>query len=315
MKAFNPLGRIAIILLIALVFQTNIVQAQDNSVAIGSPTTKANAVLWLNGNGSQGLLLPSVASVNDIGAPDAGMIVYQTSDNKVYYRNAASWVVIGSGGTGGTDQSLTYNASTGVLTISGSNSTVTLSVSGDLTGNLNNVQLAAGAVGITELGNMGASTDQYLVFNGTAWEARNIPSGTFSGVTTDATITGDGLNTPLSVANVDDADASPTNEIQDISFDAGTNTLSLTEPGQPNQTVDLSSLAGGASLTAGTGIDITGGVISNTGDSDADVTNELQNLSLTGNTLNISNGTGVDLTHIIPVGSTDDQNLVLTGDV
>lgn len=54
-------------------------------------------------------------------------------------------------------------------------------------------------------------------------------------------------------------------------------------------------LAGGVSTTytAGTGIDITGTVISNTGD--LSNTNELQNLSLAGQALSISGGTGVTL--------------------
>nr|MCU0358938.1 hypothetical protein [Cyclobacteriaceae bacterium] len=34
----------------------------QNEVAIGSATTKANAILWLNGNGSQGLILPVVTN-------------------------------------------------------------------------------------------------------------------------------------------------------------------------------------------------------------------------------------------------------------
>jgi len=42
-------------------------------------------------------------------------------------------------------------------------------------------------------------------------------------------------------------------------------------------------------------------------DADADPTNELQNLSLSGTTLNISDGMGVSLDAIIPPGGTDDQ--------
>ena len=42
-------------------------------------------------------------------------------------------------------------------------------------------------------------------------------------------------------------------------------------------------------------------------DADADPTNELQNLTLTGTNLEISDGTGVDLSGIIPPGGTDDQ--------
>ncbi len=53
-------------------------------------------------------------------------------------------------------------------------------------------------------------------------------------------------------------------------------------------------IAGGATYTAGTGIDISGAdVISNTGDLSS--TNELQNLSLSGQALSISGGTGATL--------------------
>ena len=69
------------------------------------------------------------------------------------------------------------------------------------------------------------------------------------------------------------------------------------------------------SLTAGTGIDISEGTINNTGDDDNDATNELQDLSLNGTIIEISNGDNVDIGPIIPPGGTDDQNLVLTDNV
>ncbi|QSE97877.1 tail fiber protein [Fulvivirga lutea] len=260
-----------IIAFVASLLFSGILQAQ-NTVSIGTDQLKSNAVLWLfSSGGNQGLLLPSVANVTDISNPDAGMVVYQTSSNTVSYFNGTAWVNVGAGGGGGADQTLTYDAGTGQLTISGTGgNSQTLSAGGDVTGDLGNVQIATGAIQLADLSSMGAGADQILVYNGTAWEIRNLPSGTFSGVVTDGTLSGTGVTgDPLSVVNVDDADADPTNEIQNLSFDAGTNTLSLTEPGQPNQTVDLSSLAGGSALTAGTGIDITGGVISNTGDTDA----------------------------------------------
>lgn len=47
--------------------------------------------------------------------------------------------------------------------------------------------------------------------------------------------------------------------------------------------------------TAGEGISIAGDIISNTGDTDADATNELQTLSLDGQSLSISNGNSVNL--------------------
>ncbi|MCB0402191.1 MAG: tail fiber domain-containing protein [Flavobacteriales bacterium] len=84
------------------------------------------------------------------------------------------------------------------------------------------------------------------------------------------------------------------------------------------------------SFTAGPGISIVGGVISNTGDLDS--LNELQDLSITGNTINISNGTGTPISPTAPVTgdvlywnginwvgqtlppNTDNQDLNLIGD-
>jgi hypothetical protein len=70
----------------------------QNEVAIGSASTKSNAILWLNGNGSQGLILPVVTNKSSVVNPDKGMIVYDDSDNKVWYRNNSAWVEVGAGG-------------------------------------------------------------------------------------------------------------------------------------------------------------------------------------------------------------------------
>lgn len=87
-----------------------------------------------------------------------------------------------------------------------------------------------------------------------------------------------------------DADADPTNEIQTISFDVATNEISLTDGG----TITIPS----------------GGT-----DADADPTNELQDISLVGTELTITDGSTLDLAPIVPPGGTDNQNLVLTGNV
>lgn len=168
LKSFNyPLS----IVLLLVAFSTT--TYGQNSVAIGSPTVKDNAVLWLNGNGSQGLLLPSTPNVNNITAPDAGMIVYQTSDEKIYYRNASAWVEIGAGSGGGSDQTLNYNSSTGELTISGgAGNTVTLSGVGDVSGNLGNITvtgLQGNAVDNTALTN--ADNGKVLQWDGSKWIA------------------------------------------------------------------------------------------------------------------------------------------------
>jgi len=87
-----------------------------------------------------------------------------------------------------------------------------------------------------------------------------------------------------------DADSDSTNEIQTLSFDAATNELSISD----GNMVTIPS----------------GGT-----DADADPTNELQDISLTGTELTISDGSTIDLAPIVPPGGTDDQNLILTGDV
>ena len=229
-------------------------------MAIGSETTKTNAVLWLNGNGSQGFLLPAVNNAQtDISGPDAGIVAYQTSDNKIVYYNGTGWITIGSGGTGGSSYGLAYNATTGQLDLveggSTSTATITLPVQGDVTG-------TSSATTVTALQGRNVSTNaptdgQVLAWNNTSsqWEPTDVSAaggddwGTQVVQVDGTTITGDGSTTPLSVGtiNVDDADADPANEIQNLSFDPGTNTLSLTEPGQPDQTADLSSLAAAGS--------------------------------------------------------------------
>ncbi|WKX78106.1 hypothetical protein [Zobellia laminariae] len=112
----------------------------------------------------------------------------------------------------------------------------------------------------------------------------------------------------------DDADADPTNEIQDISL-SGTD-LSITD----GSTIDLSAIipTGGTDDqnasevpfdNTGTGLaavdtqaaieELAAGGLVDTDD---------QNLSLSGTMLQIEDGTGVDLSTIIPPGGTDDQN-------
>ncbi|MDH5365660.1 MAG: tail fiber domain-containing protein [Cyclobacteriaceae bacterium] len=194
----------------AFLFFSSLTFAQDNSVAIGSTTTKADAVLWLVPNGQQGLILP-VTTRSGFVPSEKGMVIYDSSDNKVYYWNGTAWTEIGGGSGGGTDQTLTYNSATGELTISGSGSTVTLSINGDLTGNLNNVQIANGAVTTTEildgtvaladLTTVGAANGDILQFNGTAWTIVPNSGGT-------AYTAGTGINvTGTVITNTGDTDA------------------------------------------------------------------------------------------------------------
>ncbi|MBK6904689.1 MAG: tail fiber domain-containing protein [Saprospirales bacterium] len=119
------------------------------------------------------------------------------------------------------------------------------------------------------------------------------------------------INTPLPLDN------SPTNELQTLSLAGselylsngggtvvlppeqdGSITNELQTISQNGNTINLSNGGGSVTISSGTvynagaGIDITGEVISNTGDADSDPFNEIQTISLNGNTLSLSNGGG-----------------------
>ena len=89
----------------------------------------------------------------------------------------------------------------------------------------------------------------------------------------------DGGNTVYIPAG-NDADADPTNELQDIAFDPSTSTLSIT---------------GGSSVVLPSG----------TTDADADPANEIQKLSLDGSELRLSNGGG---SVVLPLGGTENTD-------
>ncbi|MBK9012780.1 MAG: hypothetical protein IPM82_01095 [Saprospiraceae bacterium] len=91
-----------------------------------------------------------------------------------------------------------------------------------------------------------------------------------------------------------DTDGDPSNEIQQFSVSG--NQLTLSNGGN---TVTLPT-GSGTTYSAGAGIGITGNIISNMGDSDNSPTNELQQLSVSGNQLSLSNGNSVTL----PTGTT-----------
>lgn len=117
-----------------------------SQVAIGtsgsSPTPNSKAVLLLEGN-NQGLILPIVSNLTSIGAASSekGMVVFNSTDNKVYYFDGASWAPVGSGGTG-----------SNLIQISGN--TITLGVGAS------SVNLATG---------FSNSARGFLYWNGTSW--------------------------------------------------------------------------------------------------------------------------------------------------
>jgi hypothetical protein len=160
------------ILTIGLILILNLYTQAQNEVAIGSATTKANAILWLNGNGSQGLILPVVTNKSTVSNPDAGMIVYDNSDNKVWYRNNTTWVEVGGGTGSGTPANLNLQLSGNQLSLR------------DGTTVLNTVPVAGGT----------QANGAFLVFQGGTWQFASL-SGDVTGVNGTITITNNAVTT------------------------------------------------------------------------------------------------------------------------
>ncbi len=252
--------------ILSALFISGVVHAQ-NSVSIGTDVINQNAVLWLNGNGNQGFIIPIVNGTNAIATPEAGMVVFDDSDDRVYYHNGAQWVGVGGGSGGGASYTLQFNSTNNELTLLEDGNALTpinlqqIDVGGDITG-------TAGSAQVTGIRNetipslpTSPSVDQLLAWDGTAWSFIDVPSGTFSGVTTDVTISGDGLGTPLSVESnqLDGSvipnlpDNSDTNEVQSLQlFDNGTS-------------VDIDPTLAGSGITlnegSNIGLDVSGNTI------------------------------------------------------
>ncbi|OFX82272.1 MAG: hypothetical protein A2W99_09450 [Bacteroidetes bacterium GWF2_33_16] len=126
------------------------------------------------------------------------------------------------------------------------------------------------------------------------------------------------------VENKDDADADPSNEIQDLNLTG--NTLKITNNSGATA-IDLAPYAGtntdNQNLNLlGTELSITGGNMVNLvtiqdgyTDADADPTNELQAISISNDSIYLSNGGFVKLPIDLDISSANElQNLILTGD-
>lgn len=140
-----------------------------------------------------------------------------------------------------------------------------LSISG------NNLNISGGGTGTPISSTAPSSAGQVLTWDGSTWVAQNPGSGADNWgtqtVVTDATLTGDGTSgNPLSIV-----------ESQSTLTNNGDGTFTYTDETGVMTTFDA-----------------------NIDDADADASNELQDLSISGNTINISGGTGTDITTIPP---------------
>lgn len=311
----------------------------QNTVTIGSETLNEKAVLMLvSPTGNQGLILPRVTN-KEVTAPsgnEKGMVVYDDSDDKIYFWNGSSWIDLAGGGHvtelslselndvntagasvgqvlkwngsnwrpaidesggsgGGTDsQQLTFDNTTKILSIENGNGIDLSSLIGlgddwgakvvDHDGSLKGDGASGSPLGLS---GQGANAGEVLKWDGDEWlpAVDNVGSGS----TTYTAGDGISINGSNEISNTGDADADPTNEIQDITFDPATNELSISS---------------GSSVVLPSG----------STDADADPANEIQNLSLSGTNLQISDGAGVDLAAVIPGTDETTNTGILIGD-
>jgi hypothetical protein len=140
------------------------IQAQQ-TVAIGTLTTNPKAILLLVGN-NQGLIIPSVSDPNAIGAGsgDAGMIVFNTTDKKVYVFDGSSWNTVVTGGSGNaTGTTYTLGFSNGQITLKDDNNTF-------------NIQTATISIGSKNISQTIPVPNQILAFDNStnSWKATTL---------------------------------------------------------------------------------------------------------------------------------------------
>jgi len=157
----------------------------QNSVVIGGNTPNPNAVLLLIGNGSQGLVIPITSDPNSV-QPIQGMIIYNKTDNKVYYCDGSTWkAATGSGSSAAQTLSLSGNT----LSISGGNNITVASTAPTQPGQ---VLMWDGSKWTSSSTTAPTVTGQVLKWNNTtkSWEAGTDAGGTSYTAGTGISITG-----------------------------------------------------------------------------------------------------------------------------
>jgi hypothetical protein len=171
--------------------------AQQQSVSIGTTAIDPGAVLLLVGDGNQGLAIPTTTSVNTV-AKRAGMIVFNTTDSKVYYCDGTNWAPI-SGGVGATDsQTITINGN--ILSISNGNQQNIASTAPTTVGQ---ILVWSGSAWTSSGGAAAPAVNQVLQWNGTTWAPATLSGGgsiTISG-TAPITVGGTAVSPIISLAN------------------------------------------------------------------------------------------------------------------
>ncbi len=248
-----------------------------------------------------GIWQPSSDLVNDADADPANELqTVSQSGNQFTLSNGGGTVTMYQAGTG--------------ISVSGN----TISNAGDLS-STNELQTISQTNNELTLSNGGGTVTLFQAGNGISVSGNTITN-------TGDTNAADDLTTSSTAGG----DASGTFANLTVTGLQGT-PVSATAPGTNGQVLKYNSISGewepgsddGTTYTAGTGIDVTGTVITNTGDLSA--TNELQTISQTANQLTLSNGGGsvtlftagtgiiVSGNSIINSGDTDPSNDLTIG--
>jgi len=346
------------IVAVFLIFLSTISFGQ-NTVGINTLTPNKNSVLDLiSPNRNQGFLVPRLTTSEriansftaNLSNTDNGLLVYDSDINQFFFWSTNTWIPIG--------QSQTYRAGAGI-SISGNTIANTGDNDNDSYNEIQSISLSGNTLSISGSNTINITSNSptpgsVLKWGGSSWQpsadlGTNYTAGTginitgtsitnslpdqvvqltgagatlISGTYPNFTITSTDLNNVYTAGaglwingNTFNAiDASSTNEIQNLSFtgnavgvSGGTGFNLSANPPTSDQVLkwnsSLTRWEAGADLNttylAGAGVWISGSTI---GALDASSTNEFQSLTLIGNTLGISNGTGVNLSPVTPTG-------------
>jgi len=227
----------------------------QNSVGIGTPNSNENAVLELvSPGGNQGFLVPRLSTAErtsmtaNLTNAENGLLVYDNEENIFYYWNNSQWMAI--------DSDAGLLAGDGI-SISGN--TISNTGDGD-TDPSNEIQdLNLDGTTLTVTNNSNATAIDLSPFSGTNTDEQDL-----SNTRTANDITLNITNGAGTTFNVDDGDADPVNEIQDLQLVG--NSLSITD-NPTATTIDLAPFMG--TNTDEQDLMFSGGIISLSGDPDA----------------------------------------------
>lgn len=289
------------------------------SVVIGTMIDRPNAVLVINPpNKDQGFLLPQLTSTERLAITpsspqDDGLVVYDTTDKSFYYWSGGSWV---KGLGDNTNRSLSYDPATQNLSLSGGGGSINLSTLKEvpsMTGQAGKYLTTDGTtLTWTTLGTMGDITSiitgQGLTGGATSGDISlsvNTDGTTISvngsnqlqlsdNAVTSTKIAGNAVNG----SHIIDGSITSTEILDNTITTADLAPSSVTGPKVANNSITTAHITSGGNNKVLT-TDGTGAV---SWADRATFVDDNQNLTLAGNTVNIDDGTGVNLNNITTAG-------------